>query len=158
MLRQSNAFYKEVNAEIIAQRQEDLDASHQDPVNNAIYDNPNAVNEYVYFIPDPVPDIQTIIEKLETRKAKVIYPFRSEYFSADYTIIYDYYSYSFDIIPKNLKYKIQKKLPFCASAIISSNGYGALIQWKIWRFNLGAGGIVNREIEGVALVTLGFNF
>jgi len=128
---------------------------------DSYYQNPNItdipqVGEYIHFLPDSTEFKPEFF--VDKRKAKLLYPFRSEYFSADYTIIYDYYSTSFDITPKNLEYKIQKKLPFCASAIISSNGLGALLQAKVWRINVGAGGIVNREIEGVALVTLGFNF
>jgi len=146
-----NGLQEQLQASFDETNYQPLDITHQEDIPQA--------DVYIPFVADYVPEIHTYLSGNETRKAKVIYPFRSEYFSADYTILYDYYSTSFEVTPKNLKYKIQKKLPFCVSASINSNSYGIGLSWDfLYRMRIGSNIYLTKEVEPVIGISVGFRF
>ena len=144
-LKQDADFYKQINEELLASHNEN---NYQKPT-----DNSGAVDEFVDFVPDyyefPIN---------ETRFALTNYKWVDE--ANDYRmnleITYRYKTGIFEIKPSELSYEPAKTYSLTTSVLIASNGYGIMLEKDLWRFNVGVGGLVTKEIEGVALVKIGF--
>ena len=114
------------------------------------------VDSLIIFLPDSVYFDPEFIE--ETRIAITNYKWidADNKYAVDFKIRYDYKHLSFEITPENLSYKPPKKYNLTTSVLIASNGYGFMIDYQIWRFEVGVGGIVTKDIEGIALIKIGF--
>ena len=146
-LKQDADFYKQINEELLASHNEN---NYQKPT-----DNSGVVDEFVDFVPDyyefPIN---------ETRFALTNYKWVDE--ANDYRmnleITYRYKTGIFEIKPSELSYEAPKTYSLTTSVLIASNGYGIMLEKDLWRFNVGVGGLVTKEIEGIALIKVGFRW
>ena len=116
------------------------------------------VNEYIDFFPDESIDVYDILEK-DSRVALTHYKFTSDIMSATFKILYDYKHESFEITPHDLDFDVQKDFRYTFSLVATSESQiGVFLQYRVWRFSVGSGLLINKEIEGLALVGLGWEF
>ena len=152
--RQAKEMYKDAwEKSVIAYNDQFDNINYQDP---NITDIPQ-VGEYIPFVSDSTyfnPDF--IVEK---RKAKLDWSWidKPNKYSIKFKGEFDYATHSLYVTPE-LTYNPPKNYPFTASFLLASNGYGAMLDFSFWRINLGVGGIVTKEIEGIALLKAGFSF
>ena len=145
----------------IAQLERELLEKHNEenyqPVNITIDKPIPDVNTYIDFVPDWSPELEEML-KTDTRIAKYRYVYEdtSNDYSLAFNILYEYNRQNFIIEPSELTYEPPKKYNLTTSVLIASSGYGIMIDKDIWRFNIGVGGIVTKDIEGIALIKIGF--
>ena len=119
------------------------------------------VNTYIDFVPDYLPPIKELIEN-DTREAITHYkysdPINNYYMTLK--LKFRYKTQDFEVTPLELKFDPpERKYPFTCSAVVTSEEQiGALVQYKVWRFPISVGMLVNREFQGVALVGVGVSF
>ena len=127
------------------------------------YQNPDTadipqVGEYIPFVPDstyfnPNFIIETRIAKLEWRWID-----RINKYSYDINAEYDYSTCQLYLGPSEVRFEPAKTYSLTTSVLIASNGYGIMLEKDLWRFNVGVGGLVTKEIEGIALIKVGFRW
>lgn len=118
------------------------------------------VNEYIDFLPDESIDVSTILEE-DTRIAITYYKYPNALkdYSVTLKIKYDYKHTKFIIEPQELRFEAERDFRYTFSLFATSQSQiGVFLQYGIWRFSIGSGLLVNKNIEGVALISLGWEF
>lgn len=121
------------------------------------------VNEFVEFVPDPIPEVKTIIKEVykeDDRKAITHYKYTDvpNKYSASFEILYDYKDLSFKITPHNLEFEPQKERPFCLSVVLNSNSAGTRFDFDLWRFRFSSGIYVTNQFSPVVGISIGWRF
>ena len=74
-------------------------------------------------------------------------------------IRYDYKHTKFEITPQSLSFVPQKANKTSLNIMATSESQiGLMLQYKLWRIPFSVGMLINKEINGVALVGIGFEF
>ena len=116
------------------------------------------VNTCIDFGPDYLPPLKELIEN-DTRKAITHYHYRdnqNNYF-VDFRVSHNYSDGTFEFVPKNLSITPQKEYKLAVNLLVTSEKQlGLILQYDIWRFRLNSGGFINSNLEGVAVIGIGF--
>ncbi len=152
LVKQDIAFYKQINEELLKLHNEH---NYQKPVNDGVVNEEESVNTFVDFVPDyyefPISD---------TRYALTNYKWvdSSNNYAVSFEIEYRYETGIFKVTPSELSYQAPKQYNLTTSVLIASNGLGFMLDYDLWRINVGVGGVVTKDVEGIALIKVGFSF
>jgi len=122
-------------------------------------DDINDVNTFVDFLPDESIDILTILDN-DSRKALTHYKYSDALndYSMTLKIKYDYKHETFEITPHDLDFELQKAFPFCISAVLNNSSCGLNLSWDFWRFRVGSGIYVTKDINPIVGISVGWRF
>lgn len=119
------------------------------------------VNTYIDFGSDYFPEFPDLFEN-DPRIAITHYKY-SDTINDYYLTLklkFRYKTQEFEVTPSELKFDPpERKYPFTAYVLLTSREQiGVSLSYQFWRINVMTGMLVNRELTGVALVGVGFNF